>query len=97
MKWYKCYFLDKDLSIKAGYCKNYKRKKARDMVAGFLVICRLEMTYSRSSRSEHMGAEKPCSGCNAFKGFKARVTCYEAGDPAQRRDDIGVGIYAYLK
>ncbi|WP_220741689.1 hypothetical protein, partial [Shewanella schlegeliana] len=33
------------------------------------------------SRSEHMGAKKPCSGCNAFKGFVARVTCYKAGNP----------------
>ncbi len=43
-----------------------------------------------------MGAKKASFECNAFMDLVARVTCYEAGNPAQRRVDVEVGIYACL-
>ena len=43
-----------------------------------------------------MGAKKSRFECSAFMGLVARVTCYEAGNPTQRRVDIEVSIYACL-
>ncbi len=40
-----------------------------------------------------MGAKKASFECNAFMDL---VTCYEAGNPAQRRVDVEVGIYGCL-
>ncbi len=43
-----------------------------------------------------MGAKKASFECSAFIGLIARVTCYEAENPAQRQVDVEVGIYACL-